>query len=216
MGRRIATLWWLKMPGTMVGIAGFFAAYFWVLRHPFFPVTVLPPTVVDRWIPFSGWMLWVYLSLWFYVGLLPALLKNPRELVAYAGRALVLSAVGLAIFIRWPTAVAVRADDWAEHAGFSVLAGVDATGNACPSLHVAFAVLTAFGLSRVLREIRAGTGWRVANWGWCAGISYSTVAIRQHVVIDVVAGALLGAAVEMALTRREQRKQADVGKMGRV
>lgn len=207
MGRRMATLWWVKMPGTMVGIAGFFAAYFWVLEHPFFPVTVLPPTAIDRLIPFSGWMLWVYLSLWFYVGLLPALAKDRRELVAYVGPALALSGVGLAIFMVWPTAVAVRGDEWSGHVGFVVLAGVDATGNACPSLHVAFAVLTAIGIRRVLRDIGAGVGWSVANWVWCAAISYSTVAIRQHVVIDVIAGALLGAAVGLVVPRTGRRKK---------
>lgn len=211
--RRVLTLWWLKMPGTMIGIAGFFAAYFWVLRHPFFPVTVMPLTTMDAWIVFRPEALWLYVSLWFYVGLLPALLENFKELVAYVGQVLALSAAGLGIFIFWPTAVPVRAIDWAKHPGFDVLKGVDATGNACPSLHVAFAVFSAIGIGRVLREMRVGRAWRGVNWVWCAGIGYSTVAIGQHVVLDVIAGAALGAAAGFGLPWMA-RRGARAGKTG--
>ena len=30
------------------------------------------------------------------------------------------------------------------------------------------------------------------NGGWCAGIVYSTLAVRQHVAVDVLAGLALG------------------------
>jgi membrane-associated phospholipid phosphatase len=205
MGRRIATLWWFKMPGTIIGITGFFAAYFWVLHHPHFPVTIMPLTFVDHWIPFSGWALWLYLSLWFYVGLLPALLKNFTELVSYVWQVLALSVVGLGIFIFWPTVVATRDVERMQQAGFSILKGVDASGNACPSLHVAFAVFTAIGMGRVLREMGASPSWRGANWVWCAGICYSTIAIRQHVVIDVLAGAALGALIAFGRRKIQPR-----------
>ncbi len=198
LGRRILTLWWLKMPGTIIGIGGFFFAYFWVLRHPFFMVTIMPLTALDRRLAFRPEALGLYVSLWLYVGLLPAFLKNLGELATYVRRALALSAVGLGVFMIWPSAVPVRETDWAQHPGFEVLKGIDATGNACPSLHVAFAVFSGIGMARVLREMGASKGWRVGNWAWCAGICYSTVAIQQHVVLDVIAGAALGAVVALA------------------
>ncbi len=193
------------MPGTVIGITGFFVAYFWVLLHPFSSLTIMPLTAVDRWITFRPQALWLYVSLWIYVGLLPALLKNLQELIAYVWQALGLSVVGLGIFIFWPTAVPVREIDWAKYPGFEVLKGVDATGNACPSLHVAFAVFSAMGIARVLREIGAGKSWRVANWLWCVGICYSTLAIQQHVALDVVAGAALGAIAGLVRPRGVQR-----------
>jgi len=201
MRRRILTLWWVKMPGTIIGIAVFFAAYFWVLRNPFFPVTIVPVTALDRWLEFRPEALGVYVSLWLYVGLLPALLKNGSELSAYVWQALALSVAGLVIFMLWPSAVPVREIDWTQHPGFELLKGIDATGNACPSLHVAFAVFSAIGLARVLREMGASKAWRAGNWAWCAGIGYSTLAIAQHVVLDVVAGAALGALVALAWPR---------------
>ena len=57
-----------------------------------------------------------------------------------------------------------------------------------------FAVFTAIWLARILRETGAGGGLRALNWLWCAGIVYSTLATRQHVALDAVAGAALGAA----------------------
>jgi len=75
--------------------------------------------------------------------------------------------------------------------------------NACPSLHVAFAVFAAAGLARELRAIGAARWLRALSILWCVGIVYSTLATRQHVVLDVVAGALLGALVALAHSRWE-------------
>jgi len=47
----------------------------------------------------------------------------------------------------------------------------------------------------LLRELGAPQVVRAGNWLWCMGIVYSTLATRQHVAVDAVAGALLGAIV---------------------
>lgn len=192
---RLRTHWVAKMLGTTLGMGGFFVVYFWLLRHPVYPVTIMPLTIVDRWIGFWPEALPLYGSLWFYVSLAPALLVDRRELVSYGVAALGLSVIGLGIFLCWPTAVPRPDVDWSEHTAFEFLKSVDAAGNACPSLHVAFAVFSALWFERLLREMGANRGVRVINWLWCAAILYSTVAIRQHVVLDVLAGALLGAVV---------------------
>ena len=192
---RILTWWPAKMIGTTLGMTVFFIAYFWVLNHPLHPVTIMPLTVVDRLTGFQPAALPLYLSLWFYVSLAPALLVDRRELVSYGLAAIGLSVTGLAIFLLWPTAVPPSRVDWLQHPGFGFLKRADAAGNACPSLHVAFAVFTAVWFARILGHMGAGRALRALNWLWCAGILYSTVAIRQHVFLDVVAGAALGAAV---------------------
>ena len=58
-----------------------------------------------------------------------------------------------------------------------------------------FAVFSAFWFERLLRQMGAGRLVRAFNWLWCLGILYSTVATRQHVALDVLAGAGLGALV---------------------
>jgi membrane-associated phospholipid phosphatase len=194
-GSRILTFWPYKMIGTTLGMTVFFVIYFWLLNHPLFPITLVPLTAIDRLVGFQPEALPLYLSLWLYVSLAPALVINRRELVSYGLVAVVLSVIGLGIFLFWPTAVALREIDWSQHPSFSILKSVDTSGNACPSLHVAFAVFTAVWFERLLREMSAGRVVRALNWLWCLGILYSTIAIRQHVVLDVLAGAALGAIV---------------------
>ncbi len=72
------------------------------------------------------------------------------------------------------------------------LKNVDASGNACPSLHVAFAVFAAGWLDRVLRRLHASQPALALNILWAVAIAYSTLATHQHVALDVLAGALLG------------------------
>jgi membrane-associated phospholipid phosphatase len=191
-GRHLGTLWPYKLVGISAGTTLFFLAYFWLLQNPLRPPTIMPFTAIDRWVPFQPATLALYLSLWAYVSLAPGLIANRRELASYAGAALALSVAGLGIFLVWPSAVPVPDVTWAADSAFSFLKTVDATGNACPSLHVAFAVFTALELARLLRGLGAGRAPRIANWLWCAGILYSTLATRQHVALDVAAGAVLG------------------------
>jgi membrane-associated phospholipid phosphatase len=192
VGPRLRTLWMAKMLGSMLGMAAFFVVYFWLLNHRFFPITIVPFTVLDRLIDFRPEAFPLYVSLWIYVLLAPALLKSRRELESYGVAVVVLSLIGFGVFLLWPTAVPKSGIDWARHPSLSFLQAVDASGNALPSLHVAFAVFTAVWLERLLREMGAGVCVRALNGLWCLGIVYSTMAIRQHVALDALAGAILG------------------------
>jgi membrane-associated phospholipid phosphatase len=194
-GSRLHTLWPVKMIGTIVGMTAFFVVYFRLLNHPHYPMTIVPRTAIDRLIAFRPEALPLYLSLWIYVPLAPAVLKNRREVICYPVAAFVLSAIGFGVFLFWPTAVPASEIDWSQHPSFSFLKAVDASGNAFPSMHVAFAVFTAIWLARSLREMGAGGPIRALNYLWCLGIAYSTLATRQHVALDVLAGAVLGAIV---------------------
>jgi membrane-associated phospholipid phosphatase len=213
--QRIATLWYIKSTGTMGWIAAFFVGYFWVLRNPMAEVTTMPFTALDRWIAFRPEAVLLYVSLWVYVSIPPALVKNFRELFIYGLATFVLSVLGLAIFLAWPTAVPAFELDFQRYPLLTLLKGVDLTGNACPSLHVAFAVFSGIWVDRLLREIGSARFVLVLNWLWCFGIVYSTLATRQHVVIDVVAGAILGALAALlhvrALAWYENRRARSSG-----
>ena len=189
------------MIGTTLGMTVFFVAYFWVLRNPLHPPTIMPITAIDRSISFSAAALPLYLSLWIYVSLAPALLIDGRELISYGLAAIALSVIGLGIFLLWPTTVSPSDVNWSHHPSFSFLKSVDASGNACPSLHVAFAVFTALWFERLLRQMGGGGLARTLNLLWCLGILYSTIATRQHVLLDVLAGAVLGATVAVVHLR---------------
>ena len=105
-----------------------------------------------------------------------------------------MSAIALAVFWFMPTAIPIFAIDGELHPALRFLKNTDAAGNAFPSLHVSFSVYACAVLMRQLRAVGAPRGVRVLNVAWAAGIVYSTLAVRQHVVIDVAGGLVLGAA----------------------
>lgn len=205
--RRLRCYPLLKMVGTTAFITFFFVAYFHVLHGSAHAATPMPVTALDRLIGFQPGALIFYVSLWLYVGIPPALLAGLRELVAYGCWIAGLCLAGLACFHFWPTAVPFRAIDAGGHPGFELLQGIDAAGNACPSLHVATAVFSAFWLDRLLREVGAGAAARGANWSWFALIAWSTLAIKQHVALDVLAGLLLGLAFVLPSLRSRYHTQ---------
>jgi membrane-associated phospholipid phosphatase len=180
-----------------LGISGFmwifFVAYFHLLRHPAQPVIVMPLTAVDRWVGFEPAALAAYVSLWVYVGIPAGLMRSLQHLVVYGLWIGALCLAGLACFYLVPTAVPAMAlpVDVALHPGFALLQGVDASGNACPSLHVATAVFSALWIDHLLRGMAAPAWPRVGNAAWVLLIVWSTMATKQHVALDVAAGTLL-------------------------
>ena len=163
----------LKAIGTTVIIGIFFVVYLHLLHHPRLPVTVMPATELDRLaaVPARS-ALFLYLSLWLYVGAGPGLQLRLRELVSYAAWSVMLCAAGLAIFHFWPTQVPASGLDLSRYFGFAMLQGIDAAGNACPSMHVAFASFTAVRIDQVLRAIGSPRLLRAANLAWASAIVY--------------------------------------------
>ena len=197
------THFWFKIFGTMGFILTFFMAYFYLLNNPAFPVTIMPVTVVDRLVGFEPWALPFYLSLWIYVSLPPMLMLTRREIIEYGVWIGSMCLVALAIFYFWPSAVPPANIDWAKYPGVEFLKGVDAAGNAWPSLHVATAVFSAFWLHWRLSTVGLGRGFRLFSACWCVLIVYSTMATKQHVAVDVVAGSALGGMVAWFFQNRK-------------
>lgn len=199
---RITTHFVLKTVGVTVFITAFFFAYFWLLNSPLFSVRTMPYTALDRAIEFQPLALVFYLSLWVYAPFPAMLACDKPQLYAYGRHSGALALLGLGIFLFFPTTIPPADIDWSLHPGFEFLKGVDASGNACPSLHVAFAVFAAIHIGAMLKRSHV-TGWiRWANWLWCAAIAYSTLATKQHVAVDLFAGAILGACVGLCTRQR--------------
>ncbi len=184
---RMRSLFWLKLSGVTAFVWLFFVAYFHLLRYPSAAVSEMPLTALDRWIAFEPLALGPYLSLWLYVGIAPGLMADLRGLLRYGLWAAALCITGLGLFYLWPTAVPLHI----QSGSIELLRGIDAAGNACPSLHVATATFSVIWIDQVLRSVRAPTALRAANGLWFAAIVYSTLAIKQHVLLDVLAGLVL-------------------------
>lgn len=202
---RVVLLWPLKAVGTMIFMALFFWGYFAVLNNPLFAAVTMPATFVDAWIPFSTAAFPAYVSLWVYVSLPPALIGSLPSLLRFGVWIAALCLFCLGIFWLLPTAVPMADIDWTLHPEMAVIKGLDAAGNACPSLHVASAVFSAFWLQRLFRNIDAPRWLRGISAVHCLVILWSTIATRQHVVLDVVAGVAVGVLFAWLSLRQVER-----------
>jgi membrane-associated phospholipid phosphatase len=205
--RRLVGQWKHRQLAKVVGIcaftAAFFAGYFHLLRNPSATPVALPLLPPDHWIAYEPRAVWPYLSLWIYVGIPPAVLPSLAAGARYAVWAGALCVTGLLCFWLWPTELPPGwlPADAGGSAGLVLLRGLDAPGNACPSMHVASAVFSALWIRQQLDGFGAPAWPRRVNLLWLAAIIWSTMALRQHVLVDVLAGAALGAIFGAAALR---------------
>ena len=190
--RRLITLWPLKAFGTSAFMALFFWGYFSVLRYPLDAPFVMPEIALDRWVRFTNASYPVYVSLWVYVSLPPALLSNMRALLHYGLWVAVMCTSSLLFFWLVPTQTPAFDIDWSLYPSMSAIKSMDAAGNAFPSLHVASAVFSALWLDLLFAHINSPRTLRWISLSLCIAIAWSTVASRQHVALDVLAGAAVG------------------------
>lgn len=189
--QRIKRLMPLKAVGTTLFIYLFFRGYFWVMENPNSTPFIVPTTTIDDLIPFSILGLPVYLSLWIYVSLVPALLNSLRALLNYGLWISLMCVACLVFFWFLPTATPPAEIDLVRYPTMAFLR-VDTGLNAFPSLHVASAVFTSAWLSILLRKIKAPVYTHALNIIYCLLIIWSTLAVRQHVFLDAVSGTLIG------------------------
>jgi membrane-associated phospholipid phosphatase len=197
---RCKTLWPLKLVGNTVATLGFFPLYFWIMKNAG-QAWVLPLTAFDRLIAFWPAVLPVYLSLWGYIALPVLLAKDKRELWSFSFGCAAMTAFALVVFWFMPTAIPNFTIDAVPGSSLAFLKTVDSAGNAFPSLHVSFSVFTCIALARQLRDAGAPAWLRLINVAWAVAIVYSTMAVRQHVLIDVLGGLALG--VALGITSRQ-------------
>ncbi len=191
---RIRTLWFLKMIGTVAGIAAFFAVYFWTMGETAGRAVTMPVTWIDQWIGVNEFAFIPYVSLWVYVsGFAPAFALNAGALRAYATGALAIALVGIAFFWLFPKTESRLRSVWIGP-GFRCsrfLKESDASGNALTprcTWRSPFTARTSFRASSEASARRAGPELSTGSgaWPW----STTTLATRQHVFIDVAGGIL--------------------------
>jgi len=199
---------WTKLFGHTLAISAFFAVYLTVAAHPQFPVTEMPRLAVDAWAPLMPWSVWIYFSLWVYICLPAVFMGARRQLLDYFLGGLLMAVIGIIIFIFWPTSMPDNIRDWSDYpATLRFMKAEELSRNACPSLHVSYAVFAALWLHSLLRRAGAGRLWLAFNGLWATTIVLSTLTTRQHVVIDVFFGALLGVlifAINRCWVRRDE------------
>jgi fatty acid desaturase len=169
------------------------APYFALERFPLLPARAMPVTALDRAIPFDDRAVFVYLSLYLLLPIVLTLVTRAEQLRRATVGIAVIAAVSHLVFFLYPTYVPVERPGAATtNFVYGLMTGIDRPLNACPSLHASLAVFAALWCQRLLEEGRQSRLPSALVWLWTAAIFYSTLATRQHVVLDLAAGALLG------------------------
>lgn len=181
-----------KSLGPTIAITVFFVVYFYILEHPSFSSRLMPVLPIDLWVPVIPWSAWIYFSLWVYICVPQALMVDRQVMLYYLGGAFLLSIIGLSIFFFYPTAVPAWEIDWSRYPALEFLKSSDSAGNACPSLHVSFATFSGCWLVWMIRRLRLAPVWGILSILWGLAIVVSTMTTKQHVLIDVIFGLLLG------------------------
>ena len=185
-------MWATKMLVTAGGITSFLWLYFAVMTNPLGTPRAVYMTPLDHWIPASELMLVPYGSLWVYLSLSLALIGTRTEVRAFVIAAGAMSMVGLLVFWTLPTFAPIAFSTIGDYPWLAFLRRTDFLGNALPSLHVAFAVLSGCLIRQQMRLMNVPSWWHTVNIIWFLSICYSTLATRQHAVLDVVGGLIFG------------------------
>lgn len=187
----------LEMMITIVLIVGGYQFYFWAQRQTWRPARQLG-TRWDQMIKFDPRWVWVYSGLYYPMILLAAWTTPSWQAYAYTvGCFLTLLALQVSIFLTLPVAIP---QEWRVQPSsrtlwprsmrmLDMVWSYDKLRNSMPSMHVSVAMMV---------DLTIWSNWPVA--GYVAGlfpllIGISALKTKQHYVLDVVPGAITGAAV---------------------
>ena len=182
---------------SVILIIGAYQFYFWCQRNsPAAPREL--KLAIDERLPYWPSWVWIYSFLYYplilYVNLVT---RSAREFTHVATSYLVLLSLQMVFFLAFPVATPAhwrlynRRRTLAERF-LALVQKFDARSNSFPSMHVSVAMLTAMHLSP-----HAGP----AAFAFPALIALSCIFTKQHYVVDLPAGALLGWGTYRACTR---------------
>jgi hypothetical protein len=190
-----------------------YVPYLYLQKHHFFAVTVMPEGALDHMIPFASGATWLYLSIYLLIPIGPFLMKEHGQILRYATGIVLTGLCADIIFIFWPT-VCIRPGILGTNAAYQFLTTIDNSYHAFPSLHAAFAAYSALCGGMMMREL-GRRAVQAGLWLWAGLILYATLATKQHVTADIIAGAALGFGVYACVFPKwlSMFKSSDRGKL---
>jgi len=143
----------------------------------------------ERHIPFVAWTIIPYWSIDLLYTIALFVNDSPKQVGKLARRYLTVQFVAVSCFIAFPLQAIFIRPETGGLPGFmfDLLGGFDKPFNQAPSLHIALLVI----IWDHLRGRFSGAA-RIAWHVWCLLIGLSVLTTRQHQVIDIPTGALLG------------------------
>jgi membrane-associated phospholipid phosphatase len=185
----------IEMLMTVVLIVGGYQFYFWAQRRTTPPARYFE-TRFDAMIDFDPRWVWIYSGLYYPMILLAALSLPTWAAYSYAvGCFLSLLIVQVLFFITFPVAIPAhwRAVPRDKHPlsmkMLDMVWSFDKLRNSLPSMHVSVAMMV---------DLTIWQNWPLA--GYVGGlfpllIAISALKTKQHYVVDVIPGAILGASI---------------------
>jgi membrane-associated phospholipid phosphatase len=169
-------------------IVGVYQFYFWCQRN-----AVAAPRQfkgsLDDLIPYRPRWVWIYSCLYYPVIVyINFVVPSPREFIYMATSFLVLLALQMLFFVFFPVATPEKWRELNQRRGrserfLSFIRRFDSPSNCFPSMHVSVATLTALHLQSALGP------W---SFVFPVLIALSCLFTKQHYLIDLPAGAVLG------------------------
>lgn len=168
----------------LLGIIAFMVFYMAPNHLKFFSPLYLNMWGFEKEIPFMDWTIWFYISDYFFIGAVFILLTNKENMNRIFYSQIAMLIFTMVIFFIIPTTYP-RPE--IEYHGFSgwmlgILHSADTPGNACPSVHVGMTFLAGFGFIKEKRYLFP------LFMFWALLISISTLTVKQHYFMDIVAG----------------------------
>ncbi len=155
---------------------------------------------LDNAIPFIPFFILFYISLYFF-GAIPFLVIKSRRYVRNYAKAYIFASIfSFLIFITLPIKM-----EHPEITGTTVfdkltqfIYDADVTDNAFPSVHICLTLLTMIALSSV------NNAWKAAGILWGTVIIFSTLFVKQHYLLDIVGGLLVGTLAYLLFLRKDR------------
>jgi membrane-associated phospholipid phosphatase len=148
----------------------------------------------DHIIPFVPEFVWIYHTLLPVILITMFSFVTKKKVFLSAFTAYMIASVVLsAFYISFPSFYPrENFTDSSSISGFLVelTRAIDGANNTFPSGHVTFAWILAFFINLTQRA-KKHTWIRMAYYTWAILISFSTLALKQHFIVDVLSGVLL-------------------------
>jgi membrane-associated phospholipid phosphatase len=179
----------------------FWAGYGILGRSAVFPIRAVPLTPLDEAVAFTPepWG-WIYFSAYIYSAVLPWLLTSREHIRRYAAGIACMALISFTIYFFFPTP-SPRPSDVGESLPMQLIANLDGPYNAFPSLHAGFILFMGLLAWRMFGRIAPRFTLACAI-PWGTAVFYSTLATKQHYVLDLIAGALIGILADAFAWRR--------------
>ena len=179
-----------------------------ILQHvEIFPVLWMPQLTLDSAIAVNFHSMWFYYSYYLLLGLV-GLTVEKDLFIRYLYTIGWVTAVSHAFFLFMPNGVS-RDEINLDSAPvlYQILVYVDQPRNAFPSLHASLSVVAAIAAQY---SVHFSKWSKPLMWLWVLGIFWSTISLRQHVSLDLLAGGIIAVLVWWLIPKTREMKHHGV------